>query len=154
MSLSTQEAARPTELLARLPRSGMRERIRWVNVRKLMRWDKGSLTGKGKTMHSSETPRDYISTTHWWAAVQPSTGKQSSIMQDSDWGRQMPSLRMSPPSFSFPWLYTLSTTPHVLGYFCQISLSVGASCPGCVPSMCAPSLLTGGMRDRKGLDSG
>jgi len=71
----------------------MEERIRRVKVRKLMGRDKDSLTDKAKShMCKQSEIRNSLTASHRQAGVQPSPGKLSSITQNSDVGRQMPSL--------------------------------------------------------------
>ena len=105
-------------------------------------------------MHKQSKTRNSFTTSHRQAGVQPSPGKQGSIMGNGYLGRQMPSLQMSPPFLLLP--PALYAEHDVIWY--GISLwSVGVSSPSCVPSQLLvhpqPTHWWGGVRSRKGLDS-
>ena len=140
-----------TQLLAHSPTGGMGERIGRVKVRKFMGWDKDNLIGKAKAAHASKA-RNSFPTSHGQAGVQPSSGKQGSIMHNSYLGRQTPSLRTSSSSFFFLQLYMLSMMSYGTEYpFGQLGSAVPAVSPRSF--LCTPNLLAGGVRSSKGLDS-
>ena len=103
-------------------------------------------------MRKQSKTRNSFTASHGQAGVQPSPGKQGSIMCNSYLGRQVPSLQMSPTSFFFPQLSMLSMMSYGLEYpFGQLGSAVPAVSPP--SSLCTPSLLAGGVRSRNGLDS-
>ncbi|KAK4815376.1 hypothetical protein QYF61_001364 [Mycteria americana] len=61
---------------------------------------------------SKKEPKASLQSSIALVGVQPSPGKQGSIMCNSYLGRQTPLLRISPPFFFFPHLSMLSMTPY------------------------------------------
>ena len=117
----------------------MGERIRRVKVRKLVGWDKDSLTGKAKAVHTRKAKQGICS-------LLPIVRQVCSHLQESRApSRVTPSLRTCPPPSSFfLQLLFLSMTSYGVKYpFGQLGSAVPAVSPPSFP--CTPSLLTGGV---------
>ena len=142
----------PTQPLAHSPqwnggenRKSKNEKTRGLRERQSNRYSKSRAHKQSKTRNS-------FTTSHRQAGVQPSPGKQGSITPNAYLGRQMPSLRTSPPSFFFPQLYMLSMTSYGMEYpFGHLGSAVPAVSQFLVHPQ--PTRWWGGVRSRKGLDS-
>lgn len=89
----------------------MRERTGRTKVRKTHGFGKRQFNGESKAVHArGEKPRNSFTASHQKSGAQPSLGKQSSIMPDSDLVRQT-----SPTSFCHQF-YMLRMTSHGMGH--------------------------------------
>jgi len=129
-----------------LPPSGVRQSIRRVKVRKVMDWDKDILISKAKNHVDKKSKiRNSFTTSIQQTGSHTSQGKQDSVTQNGNLGRQTPSF-WTPFSF-FSQLFIAQ---HDIIWYKIPLWSVWVSCPSCVPFQL---LVHHGMRRRKGLGS-
>ena len=130
----------PHQLLTYSPTNGMRKRIRRVKVRKLVGWDKDSLTGKAKAVCTSKAKQRIHSPLPMDRQVFSHLQERRAPSHVTVTGEDKHHHSKFPPPF--PQLYTLSMTPHSME--CPFG-QLGSAVPAVSPpnSLCTPSLLTG-----------